>query len=112
MHAMELGYHGETLTRWRKTMRSAPFASLLKVPLVYTNSGHFLSVLHYPGAGTSTNKWLRIVHNRALDLGWLLSPVMARKRGANRTASNVLPHSSALDYGAATLMIKTTKLLA
>jgi len=45
------GYHGETLTRWRKTMRSAPFASLLKVPLVYTNSSHFLSVLHYPGRG-------------------------------------------------------------
>lgn len=79
MHAMEQGYQGETLIRWRKTMRSTPFASLLKVPLVYTNSGHFLSVLHYPGAGTSTNKWLRIVHNRALDLGWLLSPVMARK---------------------------------
>jgi hypothetical protein len=79
MHSMELGYRGETLIRWRKTMRSGPFAGLLKLPLVYTNSSHFLMTLHYPKAGTSTNKWLRIVHNRALDLGWLLTPVMARK---------------------------------
>jgi hypothetical protein len=79
MQAMEKTYHEETLIRWRKMIRCAPFASLLNVALVYTNSTHFLAVLHHPRAGTSTNKWLRIVHNRALDLGWLLSPVLARK---------------------------------
>jgi hypothetical protein len=79
MHAMEQGYKDETLIRWRKAMRAAPYASLHKLVLVYTNSSHFLSVLHHPKAGTSTNKWLRILHNRALDLGWLLAPVMARK---------------------------------
>ena len=79
MHAMEQGYKDETLIRWQKAMRAAPYASLHKLVLVYTNSSHFLSVLHHPKAGTSTNKWLRILHNRALDLGWLLSPVMARK---------------------------------
>ena len=25
------------------------------------------------------HKWLRILHNRAMDLGWLLTPVLARK---------------------------------
>lgn len=35
--------------------------------------------MSHPLAGASTNKWLRIVHNRALDLGWLPMPVMARK---------------------------------
>ena len=27
----------------------------------------------------STNKYLRIVHNRAMDLGWRVSPVLAWK---------------------------------
>jgi hypothetical protein len=47
--------------------------------LAETESVHFLNALSYPRAGTSTNKWLRIVHNRAFDLGWLSTPVMARK---------------------------------
>jgi integrase len=47
--------------------------------LVETEAAHFLSVLRHPRAGTAVHKWLRILHNRALDLGWLLSPVLARK---------------------------------
>jgi len=79
LQAMEKNYEDETLCRFRKLMRSKPMASLLKLALVYTNSSHFLVVLHHSSAGTSTNKWLRIIHNRALDLGWLLTPVLARK---------------------------------
>jgi hypothetical protein len=78
LQAMEKNYQDETLCRFRKLMRSGPLACLLKLTLVYTNSSHFLAVLHHPKAGTSTNKWLRIIHNRALDLGWLLTPIIAR----------------------------------
>ena len=42
---MEQAYHGPTLTRWRKQMRSAPFQSLLKLKLLETESSHFLAVL-------------------------------------------------------------------
>jgi hypothetical protein len=79
MRDMEEAYHGPTLKRWRKQMRSAPFQSLLKLKLLETDGTHFLSVLRHPRAGTAADKWLRIVHNRALDLGWLLTPVLARK---------------------------------
>jgi hypothetical protein len=51
MHAMEKNYKDETLCRFRKLMRSAPLASLLKLTLVYTNSSHFLAVLHHPKRG-------------------------------------------------------------
>ena len=79
MRNMEEAYTGSTLVRWQKQMRCEPFAALRKVPLLDTESSHFLTVLQHPRAGTSTHKWLRIVHNRALDLAWLLTPVMARR---------------------------------
>lgn len=44
-----------------------------------TEANHLLAVLDHKKAGVSTNVWLRILHNRALDLGWLLSPVMAKR---------------------------------
>jgi hypothetical protein len=76
---MELSYHGPTLKRWRTQMSCAPFQVLRKLKLLETDGTHFLSVLRHPRAGTSAHKWLRILHNRALDLGWLLTPVLARK---------------------------------
>lgn len=79
MRNMEEAYTGSTLVRWQKQMRCEPFAILRRLPLLDTESSHFLTALQHPRAGTSTHKWLRIVHNRALDLGWLLTPVMARR---------------------------------
>jgi integrase len=76
---MEQAYHGPTLKRWRVQMKCGPFQSLRKLKLVETEASHFLFALRHPRAGSSVLKWLRIVHNRALDLGWLLSPVLARK---------------------------------
>jgi hypothetical protein len=35
--------------------------------------------MRHARAGNSTNKWLRIMHNFALDMGWLLAPVLAKK---------------------------------
>jgi hypothetical protein len=79
MKEMEQAYHGPTLARWRTQMKSAPFQGLRKLVLIQTDSSHFLSVLRHPRAGTSTQKWLRILHNRAMDLGWIMAPVMARR---------------------------------
>ena len=79
MTEMELAYHGPTLKRWRSQIKSAPYQMLRKIKLLETDGTHFLSVLRHPRAGTAAHKWLRILHNRALDLGWLLTPVLARK---------------------------------
>ena len=79
MHEMEQAYHGPSLKRWQRQMRSAPFQSLRKLKLLETECTHFFAVLRHPRAGSSAHKWLRIVHNRALDLGWLLTPVLPRK---------------------------------
>ncbi len=79
MKDMEASYQDGTKIRWQKMMRCAPFQIIRNLPLLYTESAHFLAVLRHPNAGTSTNKWLRIMHNRALDLGWLLSPVLVRR---------------------------------
>lgn len=45
------------------------------LPIYLTEANHLLAVLEHKKAGVSTNVWLRILHNRALDLGWLLAPV-------------------------------------
>jgi hypothetical protein len=79
MKEMEQAYTGPTLVRWQTQIRSAPFQGLRKLPLLHTESSHFLAVLRHPRAGSSTQKWLHILHNRALDLGWILAPVMARR---------------------------------
>jgi hypothetical protein len=79
MKEMEQAYSGPTLARWRTQIKSVPFQGLRKLPLLHTESSHFLAVLRHPRAGTSAQKWLRILHNRALDLGWILAPVMARR---------------------------------
>ena len=52
---------------------------VLEKKLIQTTSCHFLAVLNHPEAGVSTNVFLRILHNRALDLGWIVQPVIAKK---------------------------------
>ena len=79
MRDMEEAYRGSTLHRWRTVVKSEPFQGLRKLQLLETDRTHFLAVLEHNKAGTSTQKWLRIMHNRALDLGWILTPVMARR---------------------------------
>jgi integrase len=68
-----------TQQRCLRAMQSEPFKPLRKIRLVETDSQMFFEVLHHKKAGTSTNNWLRRLHNHALDLGWLLTPIMARK---------------------------------
>jgi hypothetical protein len=73
------GYEGATAIRWKKFAISAPLKLLVNLPLYQTESVHFLAVLNHKKAGVSTNVWLRILHNRALDMGWQLSPVLNKR---------------------------------
>ncbi len=79
MHDLELSYSGSTLLRWGKVIKSPPFRLLANIKLIDTESSHFMEVLRHKRAGVSTNVWLRILHNRALDLGWLLAPVLVKR---------------------------------
>ena len=76
---MAEGYTGPTAARWRKFAICAPTKMLVNLPIYITEATHFLAVLDHKKAGVSTNVWLRILHNRAIDLGWLLAPVMAKR---------------------------------
>jgi integrase len=70
---------GVEATRHRKgvAFRSRPFATLRNITLMDTEAGHLLAVLEHARAGNSAHHYLRRLHNYALHLGWLLTPVMA-----------------------------------
>ena len=70
---------GNYYTRDRKdrAFRSRPFASFRTLTLFDTEAIHLLTVLEHEQADNSTNHYLRRIHNYALHLGWLLSPVIA-----------------------------------
>ena len=71
--------HGRDSTRQRvaRAFASAPFAALIARRIVETTSDNFLAVLR--AGGTSTNNYLRGIHNLALNLGWLAWPILAKK---------------------------------
>jgi hypothetical protein len=66
-----------TRARKERAFRSRPFVALHKLKLIDTAAEHLFAVLEHKQAGNSTNHYLRRLHNFALHLGWLLSPVMA-----------------------------------
>jgi integrase len=79
IEVMMKGYTGATAVRWGKFRRSAPMRMLENLPIYQTEATQLLAVLDHKKAGVSTNVWLRILHNRALDLGWLLAPVIPKR---------------------------------
>jgi hypothetical protein len=76
---IDAAYEGATKKRFAKFVRSEPMATLKKIKLIDTTADDMLAVLTHTSAGVSTNVQLRIMHNRALDLGWLLHPALSRK---------------------------------
>lgn len=76
---IDSAYVGATKSRFAKFLKSAPMMALRKIKLVDTTADDMLAVLTHDRAGASTNVQLRILHNRALDLGWLLHPALSRK---------------------------------
>lgn len=76
---IDAAYEGSTKDRFAKFIRSAPVRPLLDRRLAETCSSDFLAVFAHPKAGVSTNVQLRILHNRALDLEWILRPVLSKR---------------------------------
>ena len=76
---IDAAYEGNTKERFQKFIRSQPVKRLLDLRLVETTSTHFLEVFAHPKAGVSTNVQLRILRNRALDLEWILRPVLSKR---------------------------------
>jgi hypothetical protein len=65
---------GENARRWRTATKDKALAPLWKLPLIETRPEHFLVALN---KGTvSTNVYLRRLHNFALGIGWLPTPVL------------------------------------
>lgn len=76
---IDAAYEGATKKRFAKFVKSAPMGPLRKIKLVDTTADDMLAVLTHERAGVSTNVQLRILHNRALDLGWILYRALSRK---------------------------------
>lgn len=76
---IDAAYEGSTKSRFGKFVRSVPMQLLVNLRLIDTTADDFLSTMGHEKAGVSTNVQLRILHNRALDLGWILAPVLSRK---------------------------------
>ncbi len=76
---IDAAYEGSTKDRFEKFMRSTPVRGLMNRRLAETCSTDFLAVFAHPRAGVSTNVQLRILHNRALDLEWILRPVLSKR---------------------------------
>lgn len=76
----ELCSRGKTSTRERncRAMASKPFRLLLGRKIVETTAADFLEVLKL--GSSSTNPFLRQLHNLALGLGWLPWPVLPKNR--------------------------------
>lgn len=66
-----------TQTRCAGEMRTKPFDRIRNKSLHETNAEDFLAVLEK--GGSSTNAFLRRLHNLALGLGWLAWPILAPK---------------------------------
>ena len=69
---------GPTEERWKRGVAEKPFDLIRNRPLIESRAEHFLQVLN---TGTvSTNIFLRRMHNFALDMNWLLAPVIHRRK--------------------------------
>lgn len=69
---------GPPKARHNRGMRDTAFDSIRNMPLLETQSHHFLQVLC---VGTvSTNMFLVRLHNFALQMNWLPWPILAKKR--------------------------------
>lgn len=77
---LEKHREASTLKRWMKVCRSKPFSLIRKNRLIETQAEHFHAVLGHKQAGSSTNGFLRTLHQHALDMGWLLAPVLPKKK--------------------------------
>ena len=68
---------GPTKIRWERAAASKPFDLIRGLVVANTKADEFLTVL--ARGKVSTNVYLRRLHNYAMDMSWLLSPVIAKR---------------------------------
>ena len=68
----------ENKRRWETFKKHKPCQQLWTRIVIETRAEDFLSVLN--GGKISTNKFLRVVQNFALDMGWLQAPVIPKRQ--------------------------------
>ena len=64
--------------KWERIRNSPLFARLRSTKLFYTEKIHLQRVLRHPRATASTQQWLRQLRNYAMDMDWLLRPILSR----------------------------------
>ena len=69
---------GKTRIRHDRAMKDKAFDLIRSLPILETQSLHFLKVLE--AGGVATNVFLRRLHNFALDMNWLPWPVLPKKQ--------------------------------
>jgi len=67
---------GKNRSRWERIAKSKPFDIIRNRAVVETDDRHFFDVLE--AGAVSTNVYLRRLHNYALDMNWLLAPVIPK----------------------------------
>jgi integrase len=68
----------ENRHRWEVFVKHKPCQKLWKRVVIETRAEDFLAVLN--GGKVSTNKFLRVLHNFAQDMGWLQAPVIPKRQ--------------------------------
>jgi hypothetical protein len=68
---------GNTKLRWERATQSKAFDAIRNLPVIKTKAESFLEVLNC--GMVSANVFLRRVHNFAVDMNWLLAPVIPKR---------------------------------
>jgi integrase len=68
----------ENQRRWNVFRKHKPCQKLWACVVIETRAEDFLAVLN--GGKVSTNKFLRVLHNFSLDMGWLQAPVIPKRQ--------------------------------
>jgi len=69
--------NGSTRDRWERAIADRALDGIRSLPLLEARADHFLKVLDTDKS--STNVYLRRVHNFALAMDWLLKPIIPRR---------------------------------
>jgi integrase len=78
METMRDTKKGSTLKRWLTACKDPAFDIIRNVKLIETRAEEFWSVLKK--GSVSTNVFLRRIHNFAVDMNWILNPVIPRRQ--------------------------------
>ena len=70
--------HDATQDRWFTASKDHAFDLIRDLPIFETQPDHFLRVLER--GRVATNVFLRLIHNFALDMGWLPWPALPKKQ--------------------------------